>query len=194
MPYKIDFKELAEQVDIYAVAKLLQLAIVKDRATCPVCDSERALQFFAETNSFRCHSAEQSGDCIALYAHIHGVGMYPAAKALKEQFGTATAAPTAPSTAPQKPEVRTARAAQPTPIFDPAAFASKLNYTDEVIALGVSEEDAERLGIGFYRGRVYFPMKDASGAVLGFIGWDGKELKLPPKWLPSKIVPFKQRA
>ena len=70
MPYKVDFKQLATEIDIADVARLLKLQVVKDRAHCPVCDSDRSIQLYSETNSFRCHKAEISGDCIALYAHL----------------------------------------------------------------------------------------------------------------------------
>jgi len=204
MPYKLDFKKLAEEIDIFAVAKSLDLTITKDRATCPVCDSERSLQFFADSNSFRCHSAELSGDCISLYAHINGVGMYQAAKVLSEQFQTAEAA--GRSTSPQKPggvpppsaSTAAAREApkkgQPAP-FDPAKFASRLEYTDEVKALGLTEEQAQRFGIGYcatgsLRGFVCFPITD--GTETHYLGWNGEEFKLP-KW-QSNVVPLKRRA
>ena len=65
MPYKVDFKQLATEIDIADVADLLKLKVIKGRAHCPVCDSERAIQLYPETNSFCCHSADISGDCIS---------------------------------------------------------------------------------------------------------------------------------
>jgi hypothetical protein len=154
-----------------------------------------------ETNSFRCYSAGQSGDCIALYAHLNGTGMYKAAKELQEQFATATAARTAPATAPQKPE----RGNQPAPpsktaTFDPAAFSERLTYSDEVAALGISEKDAATLGIGFHagaglmRGRVCFPIRNTDGSVAGFVGAVGTDLKVPKQWNTSNVTAFKRRA
>ena len=120
-------QELAEDVDITAVARHFNLTILKDRATCPVCESERSIQLFAETNSFRCHSAGLSGDCISLCAHLTGTGMYPAAKALSKLFATPSGARNNSSTtAPQKPEARTAPHAQPAPSFDPESYLTKL--------------------------------------------------------------------
>lgn len=199
MPAFIPFKELAEQLDIEAVAKQLGLMLKRTpkdlRAKCPACDSndERALQIIPETNSFRCYAAELSGDCISLYAHLKGTGMYAAAKALQESRGSASAAPvTTPATAPQKPAPRK----QPGAPFDPAAFAEKLEYSSEVETLGFTEEDAARFKIGFHRGRVYIPLRDTTGAIAGFIGYSSEGLKLPGKWLPpqdAKVVAFPKR-
>lgn len=197
MPYKLDFKEIAERIDVGTVAKHFGLAIQKDRAACPICAAERALQIFPETNSYRCHSAEVSGDCISLYAHIKRVGMYAAAKALSELFPAATASGI-PATPPQKSEGRTARA-QPAPkIFDPEEYASKLQYTAEIEALGISQDDAARLGIGFastglHRGSIVIAVRNSDGTVAGFAGIKG-EVKLPNKWLEPKVVPLRKRA
>ena len=206
MPYKIDFKQIAEDIDIYAVAQVLRLEVIKDRAHCPVCDSERALQFFPETNSFQCHAAGETrnSDCIALYAHIKGVGMYQAAKALQEHFGTASAARTAPVTTPTRPKRGTVQA-QPSPPrpasrapapFDPESFAAKLTYSSEVEALDINKDDAARLGVGFHpqRKRVYFPIRNPDNSISGFIGRDGKELKMPPSWQTGNIVPMRRKA
>src|SRR5689334_22513386 len=103
MPARLDFKEIAERVDIYEVARLLGINIVKDRAVCPRCESERALQFFPETNSYQCHASgnTQNTDCIALWAHVRGYeGMYRAAKEISELFpATAGIVPTNPDRA-----------------------------------------------------------------------------------------------
>ena len=203
MPYKVDFKHLATEIDIGDVANLLQLKVVKDRAACPLCDSERAIQIFVETNSFRCHKADISGDCIALYAHIEQTGMYKSALALQEHFRTAEAGGKA-ATAPQRPEGRPAKS-QPAPTkperaFDPEAFAAKLAHSPEVEALGISQEDAERLGIGFcaaagfMRGRVCIPVRNEDGSVAGYIGWNGTDVKVPHKWQTPTVVTFKKRA
>ena len=110
MPDRIDFKELAEAVDIMEVAAFAGLRVKDERAACPNCKraGDRAIELLPETNSFRCHAADAppgkkvlAGDCIALYAHVCGyAGMYRAAKELQEHFGSARR--TAPATTPQK--------------------------------------------------------------------------------------------
>jgi hypothetical protein len=67
--------------------------------------------------------------------------------------------------------------------FDPQAFAQKLAFTPEVSALDISEEDATRLGIGFHpqRRAVYFPQKDETGFIAGFIAFKDGKLVMPPE-------------
>jgi len=209
VPGFIPFKELAEAIDVTQVAQQLGLQVKqvgKDlRSSCPVCsDDPRALQLFPETNSFRCHSASLSGDCIALYAHVMNYqGMYKAAKELGELFGTANAGRNNSPTAPQAPTGRTAKSQpappQPKEAFDPATYLTKLKYSDELKQLGISEADAERLGIGivsqgFHRGRIVFAIRDETGAIAGFIGVNGTDVKVPDKWLLSQtnIVPLRR--
>jgi DNA primase len=208
MPGFIDFKELAERIDVEQVAHHLGLQLKRSgndvRSSCPACQSDnpRALQLFPETNSFRCYSASKSGDCIALYGHIRGLGMYKAAKELQELFGIATASRNNSATAPQKPEGRTAQS-QPAPLkkettFDPEAFAGKLVYSDEVKALNISEEDATRLLIGWHpqRKAIYFPVRNPDGSLSGFVGYRNGELVWPPKWIASgtNVVRIPRRA
>src|SRR4051812_34726301 len=104
MPERLDFKTIAEEIDIFAVATHLALNVVKNRATCPACESDRAIEFYPETNTFHCHSAKVGSDCISLLAHVRNYqGQYHAAKELVELFGTATAARTTPTTHPTRP-------------------------------------------------------------------------------------------
>jgi hypothetical protein len=201
VPAYIDFKALAEAIHIERVAKHIgltpKLSGKELRSACPACNSndERALQILPETNSYRCYAAQQSGDCISLYAHLKGIGMYKAAKELSELFATPNGARNnSPTTPPQKSEGRTAKA-QPAP-FDPAAFAAKLVWSPEVEALGIIEEDATTLAIGFHpqRKRVYFPIRHTDGSIAGFIGYADGKLVMPPRWQGSKVVPLKRRA
>lgn len=203
MGFKVDFKKIAEDIDVADVARLLGVQLTKDNRA-PCCDNDRSLQLFPDTNSFRCHAAGISGDCISLYAHVKGYqGMYKAAKELAEHFQTAKAAEPRP-TAPQKPEGRPAQA-QPAPSskaapFDAEAYAAKLAYTDEVAQLGIAEEDAAKLSIGFastglLRGRIAFPIRTESGSIAGFvgIGADGS-VKCPKTWQYSTNVVKLRRA
>jgi hypothetical protein len=209
MPERLDFKQIAQDIDVEVVAQMLGLSFTLKngelRAPCPACrrGGDRAIELKPETNTFICYVATPpagkknlSGDCIALYAHINGYsGMYRAAKELSEHFSApASAGRTAPSTAPQAGRAETTAPKKKETVFDAVAFAAKLSFTDEVAALGILEADATRLGVGFYRGRVYFPMRHPDGTVAGFIGFADGELKLPKTWLPSNVVPFQKRA
>lgn len=194
MPPPLNFKQLAQDIDIAEVAHLLKLEPHKDRFACPTCDNDRAIQLFPETNSFRCHIAKISGDCISLYGHANNyVGQYRAAKELSEHFQTAKAA--GALTAPQKPAGGKQPAAPKEEItFDPEKFAAKLTYTDEVSALGLSEADATRLGIGVTRGKLYLALRDEFGFTTGFVAYAEGQLKMPPKLLPNPNVVKLRRA
>lgn len=196
MPARLDFKAIAENTDIYEVAKYLGLTITKDRATCPVCDRERSLQFYAETNTFFCHSAQKGSDCISLVAHIKGYsGQYPAAKELAEQFAMPSGTQEV-RTAPQKPQGRTEKS-QPAraPEFDPAKFAAKLIYSEEVEALGITEAEAASVALGYHpqRKQLYFALRDEFGFTTGYVAVKG-ELKMPPKLLQNPNVVKLKRA
>jgi len=190
----INFKELAARLEIEQVASELALHLKKSarelRGPCPVCntDDDRALAIMPDTQSFRCYATRQSGDVIALYAHIKGLRMYQAAKELSAQFPTANAA--ARSTPPKKPEGRK----QPTPNFDPKAFVERLAYTDEVAALGMTEEDAKRYRIGEHRKKLYLPICPPDVAPSAWAELSQGKLKLPSAWLNTNVVRFKQRA
>jgi len=82
--------------------------------------------------------------------------------------------------------------ASPSREFDPLAFTAKLQFTDEVSELGLTEEDATRLQICFTRGKVYFPIRNEDGSIRGFIGYADGELKLPPQWLQTNVVKLKR--
>jgi hypothetical protein len=209
MPQYLPFKEIAESVDAEAVARHVGLAMKRSgkelRSACPSCnsDDERALAIFPETNSFRCYASQLSGDCIALYGHLTGTGMYQSAKYLQEQFGAATAAHTTPVTTPQKPGVAPsppASSAAPAGSqgrsvpFDPQKFLAKLDYTSEVQALGISQEDAEALGIGVTRGKLWIALRHDDGSIAGFA--EVTVAKLPKTLLPrsGNVVRFPKTA
>lgn len=199
MPGFIDFKELAESVDIAEVATWQGVTLKPShkelRANCPACDSDdpRTLCIYPATNSFRCFAANKSGDAIALFAHLNGVGMYPAAKALQQHFQGATAR----STAPQEPLRReTTRPSKSEPSFDPQEYADKLKFTDEVAALGLSEDEAKELQVGwsargFHRNVVVAPLRWPNGEIAAFIPIP-PGTKLPKLTKASNVVKLRR--
>jgi hypothetical protein len=216
MPAQLDFKAIAEEVDICEVARHLGLELTRDlRSPCPACQSQdRAIELIEETNTFRCWAAPPppgkkvlGGDCITLYAHVKGFqGSYRAAKELSEIFGVGgpvTRTRTSTSIAKHVPENGTVPPAREKATtkggdnrpFDPVAFAEKLKYSPEIEALGISEEDAQALGVGWYKGKLYQALRYDDGSTAGYSAITG-DIKLPSKLLPQvhNVVAFPKRA
>lgn len=217
----VDFGTVKKDITFEAAIALLQLEAVPEgrngmgnrtwRAYCPACDSDRAL-FITEKEGYFCHTEDRGGDVIGLAAHVLSLRMRDAAVELLDRAGTRSTGTstvrksTSQRTVPESERVQ-AKAPparprggghirsppQPTG-FDPAAFSAKLQYTDEVAELGISEEDAEALGIGFYRGKLYQALRYENGDIAGFSAFAHGELKLPSTLLPMTNVVALRRA
>lgn len=212
----IDFAAVKAAVSIEDAVALLGLELASAgsqlRGQCPRCQrgGDRALVITPSKGLFVCFGAERKcgGDQLALVAHIAGLSVRDAAEWLsgtvtseeepvtgnKELVSKKQAKPAAP----QKQEAGTAPA-PPAPAFDPQAHAAKLVYSDEVAALGFSEEDAEHFQVGFYRGKVYAPLRHPDGSIACFYDYAGGKLKLPvrSRWLEQtapNIVRFPKSA
>lgn len=203
----IDFAALKAAVTLDQVADMLSLTTKQEgsqlRTACPACKSggDRAIVLTPAKGLFYCFSAKKGGDCIALVAHVMGVGNNDAANFLADQIGTVPVPDrdtvlkeraTAPKSPTRRQETVKEKSA---PTFDPQAFASKLVYSDEVEALGLTEDTATKLGVGWHpqRKAVYFPMKDETGFIAGFIAFKDGKLVMPPKWLEqNKVVKLKR--
>ena len=196
MPY-VDFKAIKEAVSIEDAANLLNLSLKKSgnqlRSGCPACkpDDERILVITPARGLFYCFDAKVGGDCIALVQHITGLDAKDAASYLAPQERTRSAESPRISKA-TVPQAARAETTAPKKEFDPVAFASKLQYTNEVAELGISEEDATRLQIGFTRGKVYFPVRNEDGSISGFIGYADGQLKMLPQWIGTNVVKLKR--
>jgi DNA primase len=212
----VDFAAVKAAVSIEDAAALLGLELASAgsqlRGACPRCQraGDRALVITPAKGLFACFGADRKcgGDQLALVAHIAGLSVRDAAEWLA---GTVTSEPEqvtskqllvskkqASPTAPQKREGGTAPA-QPAPAFDPQAFAAKLTFTEEVAALGFSEEDAEHFQVGFYRGKVYAPLRHPDGSIACFYDYGNGTLKLPARtrWLEAaapNVVRFPRSA
>lgn len=212
----VDFAAVKEAVSLEDAVHLLGLELKQSgaqlRGPCPKCQhgGDRALVVTPSKGLFVCFGAGQKcgGDQLALVAHIAGLSVRDAAEWLagtvtseeepvtsnKELVSKKQASPTAP----QKQEGGTA-SAQPAPTFDTRALAAKLAYSDEVAALGFSEEDAEHFQVGFYRGKVYAPLRHPDGSIACFYDYGNGALKLPARarWLeaaPANVVRFPKSA
>jgi hypothetical protein len=180
MPF-INFAELKASVPIEDAARALRLKLTPDgdgfRSPCPQCksDNQRAIRI-TPGKGFYCHSGgqEASGSVIDLVKHVRGYRtLGEAAQFLMQEFGTVDSTvdshnssticskrATVPPEQKREPTRHNKRETE----FDPEAFRKKLKYTEEVAALGFSEEDAERFDIGLYRGLVYFPVRHRNGS------------------------------
>ena len=189
----IDFREIKQRVSIEDAANLLNLTLKKAsnqlRGVCPACGEgdERTLAITPSRNLFYCFSAKKGGDQLELVCHITGLEVQDAAQFLAPKEATVPQKTEAGNNRPQPK-----RDTKKETAFDPSAFASKLAFTDEVAELGISEEDATRLQIGFTRGKVYFPVRNDDGSISGFIGFADGQLKMPPQWLHSNVVKLKR--
>jgi hypothetical protein len=77
------------------------------------------------------------------------------------------------------------------------AFAEKLEFTAEVEALGITEEQAKALGIGVHRAHVYCAMRYENSVTAGFLHIAAGKLILPKNLLPDQardVVTFPKRA
>jgi DNA primase len=157
------------------------------RSNCPACgnDDERVVVITPSRGLFYCFDAKVGGDCLALVQHITGLDVQDAAAFLSPN-GAAHNSPA--------PEQKKAAATKKETAFDPVAFASKLAFSAEVTELGISEDDATRLQIGFTRGKVYFPIRNEDGSISGFVGFADGQLKMPPHHQRGKtktcLAPF----
>lgn len=217
----IPFEEVEELATIERLAQMLNLDIRRSgaqwRCECPahpghhrdLCISPQVRSKRGSLGVFFCQREKIGGDRIGLVAHVMDIGQQDAALFIAQQFGmeiansdtvkstveqsTVSKGRATPPPAQQKASEKVA--GKPPTQFDPAAFAQKLEYTPEVEALGITEADAQALGIGMYRGKLYQALRYEDGSTAGFSAISG-ELKLPAKLLPKvhNVLPFKARA
>jgi hypothetical protein len=217
----IPFEEVEELATIERLAQMLNLDIRRSgaqwRCECPahpghhrdLCISPQVKSKRGSLGVFFCQREKTGGDRIGLVAHVMDIGQQDAAIFIAQQFGMtlannknstsdSTVSTVSKGRATVPPAEKSEGRSQPASSraeFDPQAFASKLEYTHEVAALGIIESDAELLGIGMYRGKVYIAMRYDNGDIAGFAAVEAA--KLPSKLLPyvaGNVVVLKQRA
>jgi hypothetical protein len=218
-PKFIPFEDVEALADILQLSRMLNLEIkasgAQFRCACPVhggdhrtlCISPQVKSRRGSLGCFYCQADKSGGDRIGLVAHCMEMGQQDAAFFIASQFGldlanssTVTSTGTVPTLSKDRataPPAREKTDGRTQPAFDPAAFAAKLVFTEEVAALGFTEADAERFQIGHYRGKTYFPIRHQDGSISGFVGYSAEGLKLPPRWLEPpapNVVAFPKRA
>jgi hypothetical protein len=203
MPF-VDFAALKQRISIEQVVGLLGLEMRPEgnqlRSACPACQKgdKRTLVVTPSKGVWFCHVAEKGGDLINLAAHVRDEKLSVAAHWLEKQVGGVTSTPSSPTSgggtvsnsstsAPVTSStshltVPNAPAAEPmtaTPNgVDPRLIkiADRLDHEHpDVLALGLSPETAEDLGVGYdpkgvMRGRVLFPLY-RDGVLTAFMGF-----------------------
>ncbi|MFN0219237.1 MAG: CHC2 zinc finger domain-containing protein [Hyphomicrobium sp.] len=172
----VDYAALKAAVDIQAVAAWLGLETRRTneqlRCECPKHGGgKRSLVITPAKQLFYCFAptGQTGGDAIELVAHCKDITVKEAALEIEKQFIAA------------KPDA-------------PDGLQKVATYLDHgheaVLALGLSQELAAALGIGFapkgvMRGRVLIPLRTADGTLAGYAGYADA---LDPKFkFPGKL-------
>ena len=188
----IDYADLKTRVSITDAVQKLGLELHNTgnqrRGFCPRCmtGGDRALVVTPEKNLFYCFNAKIGGDCIALVAHL---------KDLKTNEAANWLAGTVPlSRPPNKTSSATPPPAPGARIFDPAAYAARLDASHEALAgLGISADTIKAFKAGYastglLRGRLALPVCDRQGKALCYTGRALKD-EHPPLVFPKDFDP-----
>lgn len=199
MPF-IDFAALKAAIPIEEAARALKLKLTPDgnafRAVCPVAENHnpRGL-LITPGKGFICFSCGENGGIINLAMHVRDYKTPgQAAQFLAEQFSTSDdtvqdSTVRKNHATPEKPETKAG--------FDPEKFWASCVFSEEVSALGITQEDAARVLIGWHPRykALFLGSRNEDGSKAGFTKvLDPKALKLPPQWVRSSVVPFQKRA
>lgn len=165
----MDFKEIATRVPILRAASFLGFDTKSFRAPCPACNrgGERALQFFEDTQRFKCWASGAWGDSISLVAHVKDVKLAQAAEMLATHF-------------PERGAER--------PVFDREKYSDSLDRDHELLeSSGISPDAARRFDIGVskkgvHQGRIVFPLY-VNGKFFAYAS--ASDIRLP-KLAPSR--------
>jgi DNA primase len=186
----IDFADVKARCSIEQAAKLLDLKTTEERmqlrAPCPVCGGgPRAIVITPSKNLFHCFPSKAGGDQIALVSHVKSVSQKDAAALMLGQSG--------PGTVQSNNTVQSTSTVQDK--FRPLDYLEADHITVE--ALGLSQETAEALGIGYapkgmMKGYVAIPIRLPTGELTGYIGIT--EGKVPKEFHLSNVVTFPKKS
>ncbi|AMN44713.1 hypothetical protein [Rhodoplanes sp. Z2-YC6860] len=224
-PKFIPFEKVEELANIEQIAQMLNLSLragkTQLRCVCPVhggddrtlCISPNVRSRRGSLGVFYCQAVKEGGDRIALAAHCMEMGQQDAAFFIAQQYGmdlansetvdsgtvTSTTVSKEHATAPPAQQKASTSGGSTPPKFDPVKFWDHCTYSDEVKSLGISEEDAARVLIGWHTRykALFIGCRNPDGGISGFIRLlDPQQVKLPPQWLPqsAEIVPLRRPA
>lgn len=189
----VDFKELKTRVSIEDAISKLGLSMIRQgtqlRSGCPICKTggDRALTVNLEKQMFYCFAKKKGGDCIELVAHIRNFSVSDAANFLNG-IVLPDKAKEVSVTLPQAP------AAKKSSVFDPAAYAARLDPSHELLGnLGVAAETFVLFASGYAstgtnRKRLAIPLHDRTG---NFVCYFGRTLQgeSPLLHFPNGVIP-----
>jgi hypothetical protein len=205
----ISFEDVEQLADIEELANMLGLKTKKYNASqvrcaCPIHGGDDTTLAISpairskrgSVGVFYCQKGKAGGDRIGLVAHCMEIGQQDAAFFIQEQYGKSTDTVTS-TVSKKRATVPPEQKREPTRQFDPNEYLSKLTYSEEIEALGISEADAQALGIGFvtsglHRGRIAIALRWPSGEIAGFGSVEGGTIKLPAKFIPPKVHVLKR--
>ena len=197
MPGFIDFNEVKERVSFADTVSLLNIGLKQAgnqwRGPCPSCQTggDRAL-VVTEGRGYYCFAQKKGGDQIALAAHILELSPKEAAQELAEKAGIV---PVRSSTVQRKSTTVPESEAEGGSKLSPLSYLETDH--DAVLALGFDPEIARNLGIGYAprgvcRGSVAVPIRDPTGALLGYLGV--QDITYLPPDFQTNVVPLQRRA
>lgn len=199
MPKFVPFEEIEALADIEKLAEMLDLKLkgsTTKRCVCPVhggdertlCVSPGVRSRRGSLGVFYCQKAQEGGDRISLVAHCMEMGQQEAALFIQSQFGGETGNSDTRTVHRTSSVPTTDREPPPQPTFDPEKFAARLVWSDEVAKLGLTEEHATQMQVGFHpqQKHVYLPIRNNDGSIAAFIGVKDGRVKTPPQWLAAR--------
>lgn len=175
----VDFNEIRKAVSVVDVLPWLNIELHAEnsqlRGPCPVRGGERSFVVTPGENVWACHQPTckehkltKGGGVIELVMKVKQItSVRDAAIEIQKQFNVGSTAP---------PGLH--------------SIAEKLIHEhDEVQSLGISIDDAQRLGIGYIaggvaKGRVLLPIRTTTGTLVGYYQWSDRlepKLKVPSK-------------
>lgn len=165
MEVVMDFKDISSRVSIFDAATILGLEVKNNRSACPECKrgGERALQFFPDTQKFKCWAGDVWGDSVQLVSHVKGVKMLEAASFLVSHNGLSQDIPKRKA-------------------FDRVKYQDVLKRDHELLSSsGVTPDHAVRFDIGVavkgvHQGRIVFPLYE-NGKFVAYAS--ASDIKLP---------------
>jgi hypothetical protein len=181
----VDFAQLKGAVTLEQAVAYLGLKLAKSnnqyRGSCPVHGGGARGLAVTPSKGFYCFGSKTGGDVIGLVSHIKEIPAKEAADWLAQQARFTTREEKQPDIAPVA-----------TTALKPLDY---LQYTEQIAALGVTEETCKEFGAGYapkgiMRGKFAIPVYDRKGTLLAYAGraLDSPHLHFPNNFDPASVI------